>query len=189
MFNCKNRKYESDTPFTGFDYIIIGALISIVGAFLFTMYFVMFKGLNITPTKPQKQCIECHNRKNAMVDYLKRNKVKSPQEMAEALLATRNGRILAALHVRGEKKTPHTAMKTGYKNRYSGAFQTHESWGKITKNTSIAEQALIAEVALTTHVTEEKSIIKGLNAYGGHKDKINGAYAYNVLDELQRFVP
>jgi len=189
MLNRKNKKYEVDAPFTHLDYIIVFGLIAIVVIFLITVLHLAIKGLNIKPSPPQKQCIECHNRKNAMVNYLKRNKVKSPQEMAEALLNSKNGRLLAAIHVRGEKATPHTAMKTGYKNKYSGAFQTHDSWGKITKDTSIAEQALIAEVALTTHVAEEKSIIKGLNAYGGHKDKVNGAYAYNVLDELQRFVP
>jgi hypothetical protein len=73
---------------------------------------------------------------------------------------------------------------TGYKGHYSGAWQTERTWGKVTSN--ITDQALIAELALDTHVKDEKDIIRGLNAYGGQKDKVNGAYAYTVLEELRR---
>lgn len=146
------------------------------------------KGCSDSYKNPPKQlnCQGCHGLKVKMVEYFKTNKVKSPQEMAEAVLKTKNPRLLAAINVGGEKKTPHTAISTGYKNQYSGAWQTADNWGKITKKTSIADQALIAELALETHVSEEKDIIRGLNAYGGESNKTRGQYAYAVLKELQR---
>ena len=138
------------------------------------------------PAVIKHDCASCHNKTMAMIRYFKNKNVKSPEEMAEAVLKTRNPRLLAAIHVGGEKKTPHTAINTGWKGKYSGAWQTHERWGKITKHSTITEQALASELAIETHTAEQKDIIKGLNAYGGESDKKNGKYAFNVLRELQK---
>jgi hypothetical protein len=135
--------------------------------------------------QPAVACMTCDQKQKDMTSYFKSKKVKSPEQMAEAVLKTRNPRLLAAIHVGGEKRTPHTSMNTGYKNRYSGAWQTSDHWGKVNADTSISDQALIAELAINTHVTEEKDIIMGLNAYGGERNKRHGKYAYNVLKEFQ----
>lgn len=136
------------------------------------------------PAVIKSQCVSCHSKEGIMAYYFRKKGVKSPEQMAEAVLRTRNPRLLAAMNVGGEKKTPHTAMKTGWKRQFSGAWQTHDRWGKITKHSTITEQALIAEFALETHVAEQKNVIKGLNAYGGESDLKNGKYAFNVLKEL-----
>ena len=131
-------------------------------------------------------CPTCHtiSRHAAMTSYFSKAGSASPEQMATAVLMTRSPRLLAAIHVAGEKKSKPSSRNTGYKGRYSGAWQTAKVWGKVTDN--IVDQALIAELALNTHVKNEKDIVRGLNAYGGHKDKVNGAYAYNVIEELQR---
>ena len=131
-------------------------------------------------------CRVCHyvTRHAKMSAYFRKAGSKTPEAMATAVLMTKSPRLLAAITVKGEKLTPPTARKTGYKGRYSGAWQTEAHWGKVTSN--ITDQALIAEFALDTHVKDEKGIIRGLNAYGGQKDKAKGKYAYEVLAELQR---
>lgn len=131
-------------------------------------------------------CMGCHQ-KMAYEAYFKGS--LDPQAMAAAVLATKSPRLLAAIHVAGEKRTPHTARNTGYRKQNSGAWQTAEIWGPITKHTTITEQALIAELAIETHVKEEGNIVRGINAYGGERDKKDGQYAYNVLEELARRTP
>lgn len=132
-------------------------------------------------------CHQCHSRQTQLTEYFKMVKTpNNPELMAQAVLQTRSPRLLAAIHVAGEKKSTATSMKGGYKGRHFGAWQTSRAWGKPTY--SIAEQALIAELALETHLTEEKKIVPALNAYGGQSDKnrLKNSYAQAVLDELQR---
>jgi hypothetical protein len=112
------------------------------------------------------------------------NKGSTPDQLATAVLMTKSYRVLAAIHTAGERNSPVTARHTGYKGRYSGAWQTSAHWGKVTGN--VTDQALIAELALDAHVKEEGGIIKGLNAYGGESNKAKGKYAYTVLAELER---
>lgn len=159
-----------------------------VGVSLGMVLIVAIKSCDTEPKPAQaaQKCQTCHyvTAHSKMAAYFRKNGSKTPEQMATAVLMTKSPRLLAAIHVTGEKNTPPTARNTGYKGRYSGAWQTESRWGKVTSD--VTDQALIAERALNAHVTEEKNIIRGLNAYGGHKDKVNGAYAYNVLAELQR---
>lgn len=180
-----NRHNQNSDAFTKISLICIGILIGMA-----LLAVIRSCDKDPEPIVTRNNCIKCHSKeykkKQEMVAYFVKAGSKSPEQMAEAVLKTKNPRLLAALHVGGEKNTPHTSMKTGYKNRYSGAWQTSKHWGKITKNTTITEQALIAEFALKAHVDDEKSIIKGLNAYGGESNRVTGNYAYNVLAELTK---
>lgn len=130
---------------------------------------------------PQRECAECHNRQAAMTEYFKKSGSKSPEEMANAVLATKSPRLLAAVAVAGEKNTPITARNTGYKKRHHGAFQVNPKyWGAVPYDAT--GQAKQAERILT-ELTDEMPIKTALSFYGGDStDK----YQRRVLAELTR---
>lgn len=135
--------------------------------------------------KPQQlsDCMTCH-RKVAYTKYFQGS--LDPQAMATAVLATKSPKLLAAMHVAGEKRSPHTSRKGGRGGKYGGAWQTGPHFGKVPD--SVTEQALIAELAIGTHFADAKGdMVKALNGYGG--DKTKKQYAYNVLRELEENVP
>ena len=103
--------------------------------------------------------------------------------MALAVLNTKNPRLLAALAVKGERNTPYTVRRGGYKGAHAGAWQANQKfWGKVPYNP--VGQALQSERILEELVSDEPNIVKALNTYGGESDKIKGKYAYNVIAEL-----
>lgn len=135
------------------------------------------------PKPKLTECMGCH-RKAAYTAYFQKAGSKSPQEMAEAVLATKNPRLMAAIAKIETGGNPHI-RNTGYKKRHDGAFQiASKHHGKVSHD--VVEQALQAEMVLVGMLSEEKSIIPALNAYAGHTDKKRGRYAYNVLAELSQ---
>jgi hypothetical protein len=131
------------------------------------------------PPPPKTDCAGCH-RKTAYTEYFKRAGSRSPQEMAEAVLASkRNTRLLAAI-AKVESGGNSHVRDTGYKNRHSGAFQVAAKYhGAVPFDA--ASQAAQAEAILEELVAEKKSIRMALNQYGGDS---TDRYSQKVLREL-----
>ena len=130
----------------------------------------------IEPEVKEINCAVCHSRKQSFTAYFERNGSKTPEQMAEAVLATKSPRLLAAIakvESNGNATAKHKVSKA------KGAFQVKERfWGKVSKDP--VEQALQAE-AILTELTETMPIKKALNVYGGDS---KGRYAKTVLAEL-----
>ena len=132
------------------------------------------------PGHAQAACASCHNRQAALVQYFTRAGSQSPQEMADAVNRTRNGRLLAAIAVVETGGNPQT-RRSGYKKRHDGAFQVaSKHWGKVPNDA--AGQALQAE-AILIELTETMPVRTALNYYGG--DKTHRKYADMILAELR----
>ena len=131
------------------------------------------------PAIIKRDCGLCHNRTMSMTLYFERAGSKTPEQLAIAVLATKSPRLLAAIHVKGEKLSPYTSRNTGYKKRHSGAWQvSSKDWGTVSKNPT--EQALQAEMILI-ELTNKRPIRQALNIYGGDS---TDAYSKRVLAEL-----
>lgn len=110
-------------------------------------------------------CTQCHNRMMSMIQYFERLKNPHPVLMAEAVLATKRPKLLAAIAVKGEKNTPFKVRKGGYKKAHAGAWQANEKyWGKVP-NTPIG-QALHAD-SILDDLTKENPLNKAISIYGG----------------------
>lgn len=141
---------------------------------------------SVTQKHPQVNCGTCHNteshRHQKMSAYFRKNGSPEPEVMANAVLRTRNPRLLAAV-ARVESNGRPALRSTGYRKRHHGAFQvSSKDWGKVSPNA--AEQALQAEAILKELVEEKGGIISGLNQYGG--DKTHKRYARTILAELEQ---
>lgn len=174
------------------DDIIALAAIGGIGMLSGMLIIVALRGCDKPQVALKADCKPCHEAKHAegkrksdITDYFRRNGSKSPEKMAEAVLATRSPRLMAAIAVRESNGNPN-ARHGGYRNRHDGAWQVNRSiHGRVPLN--VTEQALQAELVLEEHVKAANGdIIEGLNAYGG--DKSRKTYAWNVLSEL-RVVP
>jgi hypothetical protein len=115
--------------------------------------------------------------------YFVERKNKTPEEMALAVLHTKNPRLLAAMNVAGEKNSPISSKKGGYKGAHKGAWQVNEQmhkkrYGKVPEHG--IGQALQAE-RLLTDLTGSMPIEKALDTYGGDS---RGHYSKRVLAEL-----
>ena len=125
-------------------------------------------------------CGTCHSHKVALVKYFDKAGSKTPEHMAEAVLATKSPRLLAAI-AKVETGGNTYVRGGGYKKRHDGAFQVNpKHWGKVPYDA--VGQALQAEKILT-ELTEEMPIKKALNQYGGDS---KGRYAKTILAELSR---
>ena len=144
---------------------------------------VYLLGKIIKDSKFNKNCTECHNsKKHNMTNYFKKKGSPEPGVMADAVLQTRNPRLLAAIAIK-ESTGNYRIRNTGYKKRHSGAFQVANKYhGKVPFDA--AGQALQAEAILKELVQEKGSIVKGLNSYGG--DVSRKMYAKNILAELSK---
>lgn len=160
-------------------YTIIGWCIGLIfGMLLITAIKACIK--EPQPITPSPNCIECHSYKIAMVRYFESAGNKHPEQMANAVMATGRPRLLAAVAVAGEKNTPYTVRKGGYKKRHAGAWQVNQKyWGKVPLDP--VGQALQAERILE-ELTESKPIRTALSIYGGDS---SSNYANRVLKELQ----
>jgi len=147
------------------------------------------------PVEPAKLSMLPSHEPNAMVgsvtgkylkltSYFRKHKNKHPEMSASAVLETKRPKLMASLAIKGEKNTPYTAKRTGYKKRHSGMFQVSEKdWGYA--GTLPIDQALKSERVLDEFIASYGgSMQKGLNAYGG--DKTKNQYAKNILNELQK---
>ena len=134
----------------------------------------------------QLDCQKCHSRelqkRDKLANYFRKNGSKTPEEMAEAVLRTKSPRLMAAIHVKGEKSTPYWVRKGGYKKRHAGAWQQNESdWGAVPYD--LNAQAIKAENDLEKLITDTGDFETALNKWGGDKSK--KVYAANILRELQ----
>jgi len=163
-------------------YTIIGWCIGLVfGVILITVMKSCIKAPQ--PTAHSPNCTECHSstaRKHSFIDYFTKAGNKHPIKMANAVLATKKPRLLAAVAVAGEKNTPYTVRNGGYKKRHAGAWQANPKyWGKVPLDP--VGQALQAE-RIMEELTESKPIRTALSIYGGDS---SSNYANRVLKELQ----
>ena len=121
------------------------------------------------------------NRRTAMVNYFKKKGNKHPEQMADAVLKTKKSKLLAAIAVAGEKNTPYTVRKGGYKGRHAGAWQVNPKyWGRVPFDA--IGQALQVEQILTS-LTKSMTVQRALSLYGGDH---TGRYQQRVLAELGR---
>lgn len=129
----------------------------------------------------QLDCRECHSRKQAMVDYFRRNGNQTPEMMAEAVLhpAIKSPRLLAAIAVK--ENTPYTVRKGGYRKAHAGSWQVNaKHWGRVPCD--VVGQALQADRILN-ELTQEMPIEKALSVYGGDSTT---KYQKAILAELVR---
>ncbi len=156
------------------------------------LFLVMCVKEHVAPLPPHPRssvtpCTQCHSQrrtaaaqyKAAMRDYFQRAGATAPALMADAVLATKQPRLLAAVHVAGEKCTPYTVRHGGYRHRHAGSWQVNSRyWGRVPY--SPVEQALQAD-AILAELTGEMPVRKALSLYGGDH---TGRYADRVLAEL-----
>lgn len=133
-----------------------------------------------------RECSECH-RRMAMVEYFKKAKNPTPEEMAEAVInpQVKSGRLMAAIAVKGEKNTPYTIRRGGFRGQHAGAYQMNErlhkkKYGPVPHDP--LGQTLQAEKYLSD-LTQEYPIKKALSIYGGDS---SDNYQRRVLAELVR---
>jgi hypothetical protein len=164
--------------------IMYGGLGLCIGAIVGMAFITAVKSCDKEPlpTAFKNSCtIKCHkdSRKKSMTDYFRKAGNKHPEQMAVAVLATSKPKLLAAMATKGEKNTPYTVRKGGYKRRHAGAWQVNpKDWGKVPMTP--LGQALQAERILED-LTDKKPIKQALSHYGGDStDK----YANRVLAEL-----
>jgi hypothetical protein len=133
--------------------------------------------------KPNAMCPSMRDRYDKLVSYFKRNKNPHPEMSATAVLETKRPKLMAAVAVKGEKNTPYTNKKGGYKKRHYGMYQvSKKDWGYA--GALPIDQALKSEKVLEEfEASYGGSVYKGLNAYGG--DVTKNMYAKNILNELQ----
>jgi hypothetical protein len=166
---------------------LMGVLVMIAMAITFVAGFEVGKNTlefnyNHSELQPvQLDCRECH-RKVAMTRYFERRGNPTPEQMAEAVLATKSPRLMASIAVKGEKNTPYWTRNGGYKKRHDGAYQMSKAhkkaYGPVPPDP--IGQALQAERYLSD-ITSELNIKEALNEYGGDS---RGHYANRVLAEL-----
>lgn len=136
--------------------------------------------------KDKAQCVKSHGyglsiKEMKYLAYFHKSGNKHPEQMAKAVLATPQPKLMAAIAVRGEKNTPYTVRRGGYKKRHAGSFQQNEKdWGKVPYTP--LDQALKAEKDLSGLVHEKGNFVAALNQWGG--DKTKKVYAKNILEEL-----
>ena len=125
--------------------------------------------------------VGCHNRKAEMERYFKAAGNPHPALMAAAVLATNRPKLLAAVAVKGERNTPYTVRKGGYKGRHAGSWQVaRKYWVGVPTNP--IDQALQAE-AILNELTSTMPLKKALSVYGGDT---TCRYQQRVLAELSR---
>jgi len=174
------KKYILEEKYPTDKKIIYGVTTAVAVITAITIGYVAVKHPSVKPA--QKQCAECHDsKKHNLTEYFKKKGSPEPEVMADAVLQTRNPRLLAAVAVK-ESTGNYRIRNAGYKNRHHGAFQVNpRDWGKVS--TDPIDQALQAEGILRELVEEKGTITAALNQYGG--DKTHKRYAKNILAELQ----
>ncbi|MBV5327120.1 MAG: hypothetical protein JZU65_05695 [Chlorobium sp.] len=151
-----------------------------IGAVFGMLILVTVKACDNEPQTVIQNCSYCHNKKMAFTIHFKNKGSRSPEEMADAVLKTKNPRLLAAIAVVESDGNSHIRNR-GYKKQHDGAFQVNPAhWGKVPHDAE--GQALQAEDILEELVGTKKNIRVALNHYGGDT---RGNYAKAILKELQ----
>lgn len=157
----------------------------ILGMFIFVCILVLY---SFAKNKDKVECVKSHSyglsiKEMKYLAYFHKSGNKHPEQMAKAVLATPQPKLMAAIAVRGEKNTPYTVRKGGYKKRHTGSFQQNEKdWGKVPYTP--LEQAIKAEKDLSGLIQEKGNFEAALNQWGG--DKTKKVYAKNILEELNK---
>jgi hypothetical protein len=134
----------------------------------------------------RKELVKCHGPGLSVEQlryqaYFHKAGNKHSEVMANAVLATKQPKLMAAVAVKGELNTPYTVRKGGYKKRHAGAWQQSEKdWGKVPYDA--LNQAIKAEKDLAGLIVENGNLEVALNKWGG--DKTKKIYAKNILNEL-----
>lgn len=133
--------------------------------------------------KPNAMTPGVRDRYAKLVKYFIKQKNPHPEMSATAVLEVKKTKLMTSVAVKGERNTPYTNKKGGYKKRHNGMFQVSEKdWGYA--GATPVDQALKSEKVLEEFIASYGgSVYKGLNAYGG--DKTKNVYAKNILDELK----
>ena len=173
------ERKKNSPKYSGSVMLVLGLCLGLIlGMILITG--IKACSLDPQPAYQSLNCGECHSVKKEMVKYFEDAGNKHPEKMAEAVLATKKSRLLAAVAVAGEKNTPYTVRKGGYKKRHAGAWQVNPKyWGEVPHDP--IGQALQAERILEA-LTKSKPIRTALSLYGGDS---SNKYANRVLKELQ----
>lgn len=163
--------------------ILANLMLVALGMLIMLLFGMVFRACtDAQPDAYTTDCRQCHSRVKTFTDYFRKMGSKAPEAMAEAVVATKNPRLMAAI-AKVETQGNPQVRRTGYKKQHDGAWQVNrKAWGRVPLD--VTEQALQAELVLKTHVEEEKDFIKGLNAYGGESNKRHGRYAKLILSEL-----
>lgn len=176
--------YIERSPERGNSNALVSLTLVLVGVFWGMIIMGVIKACDKEPqpatiAQSLAPCHKCHNRKTQMTEYFRMRENPYPEKMAEAVLATSKPKLLAAVAVAGEKNTPYTVRRGGYKKRHAGAWQVNSKyWGKVPHNP--IDQAKQAENILV-ELTNQQPLRKALSQYGG--DSTN-AYQRRVLAEL-----
>ena len=151
--------------------VLLGAVAGMIGI-------TAFKACTKEPEPVQRPCHDCHTRVMVMANYFKKAGSKTPEQLAVAVLSTKNPRLLAAIAV--VETNGNNVKNTGYKKRHQGVYQVNpRHWG-VVDSKDIAKQSLQAERILT-ELTNEMPIKKALSQYGGDS---SDKYQRKVLAEL-----
>jgi len=132
---------------------------------------------------PAKPLVSNGQRWHKFVAYFKKSGNKHPEMMATAVLETKRPKLMAALAVKGERNTPYTVRRGGFRKRHRGAFQVNEALHGAAGETPI-DQALKSERIIEDLLAESGgNLQKALNRYGG--DRTKKQYAKNILQEIE----
>lgn len=148
---------------------------------LFACAFGLYRTINAPATR-DIDCRTCHGQKAALMTYFRMVGSPAPEQMAEAVMATRDPRLMAAIAKHESGGNPHV-RRAGYRRQHDGAFQVNPRYhGRVSRDA--VEQALQAEAILVELAVQTGDIRKALNQYGG--DSTRKKYARNILAELER---
>lgn len=187
--NDYKHLYESKTEYEKYldterhGNALVSATLLAIGITIGVLGMGVVRSCTPPPTAPSggMDCCQCHTKIAAYTDYFRRSGSKSPQQMAEAVLSTRNPRLMAAVAKIETNGNPNI-RKAGYRKRHDGAFQVNpKDWGKVSHDP--VEQALQAERIIQELTTDHKDIRKALSVYGGDS---SSRYGRKILAELVR---
>lgn len=132
------------------------------------------------PVSGGLDCRVCHSKHAAMTEYFRKAGSITPEAMAEAVLATKSPRLLAAVAKVETGGNPHI-RRGGRKGMHAGAFQVNSKiHGRVSMDP--VKQALQAE-AILSELTETMPVKRALSIYGGDP---SSRYHKTILAELVR---
>ena len=138
------------------------------------------------PVAAQQPCHACHSQSNEvkkLSGYFKANGSPVPKEMANAVLSTKQPKLLAAVAVVESGGNP-SIRRSGYRKAHDGAFQVNpRHWGRVPRDAK--GQAQQADRILAELLETKATTVEALNYYGGESNKEGGLYAHIVLNELR----
>lgn len=116
------------------------------------------------------------------IAFFRQHGSPEPQRMAQAVLATKRPRVMAAIAVVESNGDPYAIGDNG---RARGAFQVWSHWGRVPHPDYPALQALQSERILEELIGDEprRSLLRALSAYntGRYDSRVGLRYARRVI--------